>query len=102
MSSDATLAEINAAVELSFQAFLKYRALNLKQRADFMRTIADALRAREEDLVQTAAKETHLDPQRLRGELGRTIFQMLSYGQACEQGTWLDIRIDTPDAERNP
>jgi NADP-dependent aldehyde dehydrogenase len=35
-------------------------------------------------------------------ELKRTLFQLTSYGQACEEGTWLDIRIDTADPERNP
>lgn len=102
MYPDATPAEINAAAELSFQAFLKYRALNLRQRAEFMKAIAGELKATEDELVQTAAAETNLDATRLKGELGRTIFQMVSYGQACEQGAWLEIRIDTADAQRTP
>ncbi|MDB5197062.1 MAG: aldehyde dehydrogenase, partial [Flaviaesturariibacter sp.] len=32
----------------------------------------------------------------------RTLFQLTSYAQACEEGAWLDIRIDTADPARNP
>ena len=73
-----------------------------KSRAAFLYTIADELAEREEDLISVTQKETNLAAQRLRVELKRTIFQLTSYANACAEGTWLDIRIDTSDLMRNP
>ena len=99
---DATLQQVDEAVKQSWQAFREYRKKSLKQRAEFLRTIADELEKISDDLIFTAAGETSLDESRLRTELKRTIFQLTSYGSACEEGTWLDIRIDTADGSRNP
>ena len=59
-----------------------------------MRAIADGLLKNKEQLVDTASRESHLNKDRLGGELLRTIFQLESYGAACEQGDWLEVRID--------
>ena len=99
---DATIEEVDSALKSSWKAFLKYRKLNLKDRAYFLRTIASGLEAASDDLITIADKETHLGAARLESELKRTIFQLTSYGQACEEGAWLDIRIDTADGNRNP
>lgn len=97
MYNDATIEEIDTALQSSWQAFEAYRQLNLKQRADFLRTIAKELEVLSDTVVQTAHQETNLPDKRLLGELQRTIFQLTSYAQACEVGAWLDIRIDTAD-----
>ena len=99
---DATLQEIENALQSSFQAYQQYRQYNLKERAEFLQAIAKELDAISNNLIETAHRETHLDEARLRTELKRTIFQLTSYGQACEEGAWLDIRIDTADPDRNP
>lgn len=99
---DATAEEVNKALQDSWKAFEEYRKLNLKQRAQLLLAIAEELKAHAEELVQTANQETHLDEARLTVELNRTVFQLTSYAQACEEGTWLDIRIDTADTNRNP
>lgn len=99
---DATFDEVDVALKTSWKAFKNYRKLNLKDRAQFLYTIAAELDAATDDLVGIADKETHLGTVRLKGELKRTIFQLTAYGQACEEGTWLDIRIDTADSNRTP
>lgn len=102
MFKDATIPEINAVMEKAWQAFHVYRKLSLQQRADFMRAIAAGLDNAPDELIQTAMQETNLPEARLRNEKTRTVFQLTSYAAACEQGDWLEARIDTANAERTP
>ena len=102
MFKDATIDEINEVMNRAWIAFHQYRKLSLKQRADFMKGIAVELEACGDELIKTAMKETNLPEARLRGERARTIFQLNSYAEACEQGAWLDIRIDTANADKAP
>ena len=99
---DATNDEVDVALQSSWKAFREYRQINLKDRAHFLHSIASALDLATQQLIAVADEETHLGEARLKVELKRTIFQLNSYAQACEEGTWLDIRIDTGDANRNP
>lgn len=100
--NDATLQEVDAAVQDSWRAFEVYRHKNLGERADFLRAIARHLQASGEELLKVAHRETHLEIPRLQVEFKRTLFQLTSYADACAGGTWLDIRIDTGDPARNP
>src|SRR4051812_29580941 len=102
MFKDATADEIDAVMNNSWNAFHQYRKLSLKQRADFMRVIATELEDCGDELIFTAMKETNLPEARLRGERTRTIFQLNNYAAACEEGTWLDTRIDTANADKTP
>ncbi|HEV8272075.1 MAG TPA: aldehyde dehydrogenase family protein, partial [Chitinophagaceae bacterium] len=102
MFKDATTSEINEVMQQAWAAFHAYRKLSLKQRADFMRAIAVELEACGDELIQTAMRETNLPEARLRGERTRTIFQLNSYGGACERGEWLEARIDTAIPDKNP
>ena len=86
----------------SWEAFHLYRKLPLKARADFMRAIATELENAGDALIQTAMRETNLPEARLRGERARTIFQLQSYGQASEEGSWLEARIDTAILTKTP
>lgn len=99
---DSTAGEINVVLEQSWDAFHIYRRFSLKQRAHFMRTIATEIETIAVELVSTAMKETHLPEARLQTEFTRTVFQLNSYAEACEKGTWLDARIDTAVPDRNP
>lgn len=100
--TDASIAEINEAVERSHAAFGEYKKLSLKQRADLMRAIARELEATGDALLETAMEETHLPMARVRNERARTIFQLTSYADACEKGDWLEVRIDTAIPDKNP
>lgn len=100
--SDTSVNDINAIMNEAWNAFHAYRKLPLKQRADFMRTVAVELENCGDALIQVAMKETNLPEARLRGERARTIFQLNSYAQACEEGTWLEARIDTANPDKVP
>ena len=93
--TDASPAEIETAVHSSWQAFTRYRKMNLEQRAGFLRAIAEGLQHESEAIIKTAMQETNLEEGRLTIEFKRNIFQLTSYAKACEEGAWLDIRIDT-------
>lgn len=102
MYKDASVEEVNEALQLSWNAFRQFRKKDLKERAAFLKTIAKELELLSGQLIAVANKETNLGEARLTVELKRTIFQLNSYADACADGTWLDIRIDTADANRNP
>ncbi|SRR5579871_219574 len=99
---DATTAEIDISLKKSWQAFHEYRKYSLKQRSSFMKAIATELNDNAKKLVATAMSETNLPEARLQGELTRTIFQLNSYADAGEQGSWLEARIDTAIPTKSP
>lgn len=94
--------EIDKVMEKAWNAFHIYRKQTLKQRADFLRSIAKEVEACGEEMVNTAMTETNLPKARLEGERTRTIFQLNNYADACEKGDWLEARIDTADPSRTP
>ena len=102
MFKDNTIEEINVIMNDAWNAFHAYRKLSLKQRADFMRAIAFEMEECGDELISTTMKETNLPEARLRGERARTIYQLTSYALACEEGTWLEARIDTAIPDKNP
>ena len=99
---DATEDEINITMALAWNAFAVYRQISLKQRADFMRSIAIEMEAIREEVIPVAMQETNLPGPRLQSEYARTIFQLNSYAAFCEKGNWLDARIDTAVPDKNP
>lgn len=102
MFQDASISEIDIVMQKTWTAFHVYRKMSLKRRAGFMRAIAVELEACSDELIQVAMRETNLPEARLRGERGRTIFQLNQYAAACENGEWLEARIDTAIPDKNP
>ena len=102
MFNDATIQQVDEALKSAWTAFHIYRKYSLKQRAGFMRSIAKQIELLGDDLLIIAGKETNLPEARLRGERGRTIFQLNSYADACERGEWLEARIDTAIPDKSP
>lgn len=102
MFTDATIQEINEVMDKAWQAFHAYRLLSLQDRANFMYAIANGLETAGDALIQTAMRETNLPEARLLNERARTVFQLKSYADACKAGNWLEARIDTANADRNP
>lgn len=98
----ATNEETARAAELAAAAFPAYRAKSAKQRAAFLRKIADNLEALGDLLVQTVTTETALPEARVKGERGRTCGQLRFFAEMIEEGSWVDARIDRADAERKP
>jgi len=99
---DATTEDIDLAAQQAWKAFLIYRREPLERRAEFMRAIATELENKSASLLRVAAEETNLAESRLRTEWLRTIFQLNSYADACRDGSWLDVRINTAVADRTP
>ena len=102
MFTDTTLEDIDIIMNDAWQAFHVYRKLSLKQRADFMRSIAVEIENAGDILIEAAIKETNLTEARLRSERARTIFQLNSYAGACEKGNWVEARIDTAVKDKTP
>src|SRR5689334_14641753 len=102
MFKDASSHEIDQVLNTAWQAFHQYRKCSLKERAQFMRSIATELENAGDELIQTAMRETNLPEARLRGERARTMFQLTSYADACERGEWLEARIDTANPTKTP
>jgi len=100
--ADTPLHEIDTYMQEEWKAFHIYRKKSLKERPAFMRSIAVELENCGDTLIQTAMRETNLPEARLRGERGRTIFQLNSYATACENGEWLEASIDTAIPDKVP
>lgn len=100
--SDTSVQEINACMQEAWNAFHVYRKKSLKERAALMRAIAKELESCGDHLIEVVMRETNLPEARLRGERGRTIFQLNSYADACERGDWLEARIDTAIPDKVP
>jgi alpha-ketoglutaric semialdehyde dehydrogenase len=96
MSKANPVIDIDQVMTQAQEAFLQYRSLSLQARSGFLEAIAAALDRESSALIDTASRETHLEPGRLRTELQRTQWQLYSYGKACKEGAWLDIRINSP------
>jgi NADP-dependent aldehyde dehydrogenase len=94
--------DVDGWMRRSMRAFEAYARQPLSVRARLMRAIATELDACGDDLIHTAMRETNLPEARLRGERGRTIFQLNAYADACERGDWLEVRIDRADPAKTP
>src|ERR1700685_147109 len=98
----ATNADIARAAELAQSAFPAAAALNGRERAAFLRRIADELAAEGTTIIERAHLESGLPLPRLQGELGRTIGQFKLFAEVLEEGSWVNARIDEADRERKP
>ncbi|MFT7899404.1 aldehyde dehydrogenase (NADP(+)) [Tenacibaculum ascidiaceicola] len=102
--TEATQEEINNAVDLASKAFKEYRTLSGKRKAEFLNAIADEILALDNGLIQTYCSESGLPEGRAKGERGRTVFQLRSFADLVEEGSWIEATIDTaiPDREPSP
>jgi NADP-dependent aldehyde dehydrogenase len=97
---EATPQEVDQAVRAAHAA--RGALADRTVRAAFLRTAADLLADAEEHLVEAADAETALGPVRLTGELARTCYQLRSFAALVDEGAFLDIVIDHPDADATP
>jgi 2,5-dioxopentanoate dehydrogenase len=98
----STAEEIELAVQLAAQAFPTYRRTSGRQRAAFLRQIAQNIEALAPDIVERAGKETALPQGRLQSETARTCAQLRLFAQVAEEGSWVNARIDRADPNRKP
>lgn len=99
---EATESEIVQAVDLAWQAFGKFKSVNGERKALFLRTIADEIEALGDEMIQIYCQETGLPEGRAKGERGRTCFQLRTFADLIEEGSWVNAIIDTGLPEREP
>jgi NADP-dependent aldehyde dehydrogenase len=98
----ATEADVLAACELAEQAFDRYRATSLEQRARFLETIAENILALGSTLIERASAESGLPLARLEGERGRTVNQLRLFAKVVRDGHFLGATLDSALPERTP
>jgi 2,5-dioxopentanoate dehydrogenase len=94
--------EINKILAQSSKAFATYRHFSGKQKAAFLRAIAEEIELLGETLINTASRESNLPTARFMGERGRTIGQLRLFADYIEEGSWVDATIDTAIPDRQP
>ena len=100
--TEATQEEINEAIDLASEAFKKFKKTSGKQKAIFLNAIADEILGLDYELVKAYCSETGLPEGRAKGERGRTVFQLRSFAELVEEGSWVDASIDTAISNREP
>src|SRR5215469_7864849 len=98
----ASAEDVERAAELAAAAAPRFAAISHKERAAFLRAIAEELTADGAAIVERAMVETGLPKPRLEGELARTTGQLKLFAEVAEEGSWVDARIDEALPERKP
>lgn len=98
----ATKEDVDQALEKAQAAFLEYRNISGKKKADFLEGIADHIMDLGDELVERATAESGLSTGRIEGERGRTCNQLKMFADLLRESSWVDARIDTgePDVRR--
>ena len=95
-------AQIDRACLLAGQAFDIFRNTTDNERATFLDTVAEQILAIGDALIERAMAESGLPRMRLEGERGRTVGQLRMFAELLREGSWRDVRIDSPLPERAP
>ncbi|MEM8509372.1 MAG: aldehyde dehydrogenase (NADP(+)) [Bacteroidota bacterium] len=99
---EATVEEIKAAVGLAEDAAREYGNLNGTVKARFLREIATQIEDLGDKLVKVYCQESGLPEGRAKGERGRTCFQLRTFANLVEEGSWVNATIDTALPDRQP
>lgn len=98
----ASFEEIEQAVTKASAAFETYRQCSGKQKAAFLRGIADEILELGSVLVDRAVLESGLPEGRIIGERGRTMGQLNMFADLLEEGSWVEATVDTAIPDRAP
>jgi len=100
--TEATAEETAQACALAAQAYDSYRNCSGKEKAAFLRSIAEEIVNLGDELVERACAETALPQGRIQGERGRTCGQLNLFANLVEEGSWVNARIDNAIPDRTP
>lgn len=101
--TSAGVDEVNAAAEAADQAFATYGRTSGRERARFLRSIADGIDTAAAELAARAQLETALPSQpRFQGEIKRAANQFRLFADLVEEGSWVAACIDTAVPDRQP
>jgi NADP-dependent aldehyde dehydrogenase len=99
---EASCSEVEQAVELAWNAFKDFQNTSGNERATFLREIARQIEDLGDELIDVYSKETGLPEGRAKGERGRTCFQLRTFADLVEEGSWVKATIDTAIPDREP
>jgi alpha-ketoglutaric semialdehyde dehydrogenase len=99
---EASLPDVDAAMQAAAEAFVDYRARSPEARASFLDAIAAEIELLGDALVARATSETGLPAARIQSERSRTCGQLRLFAEVVREGSWVDARIDTALPERQP
>ena len=99
---EASLPDVDAAMQAAAEAFVDYRARSAEARAGFLNAIAAEIESVGDALVARATAETGLPAARIQSERARTCGQLRLFAEVVREGSWVDARIDTALPERQP
>ncbi|MFZ1701699.1 MAG: aldehyde dehydrogenase (NADP(+)) [Pyrinomonadaceae bacterium] len=98
----ATPDELNRAAALADFARIPYGNISGRERAKFLRKVAENIEALGQALIERASLETSLPNPRFIGERGRTCSQLRAFANLLDEGSWVDTRIDHAIPNREP
>lgn len=99
---EASVSDVERAVQQAEAAFEPYTALPAAKRAAFLRAIGEEIVALGDALLSRAQAETALPAARLTGERGRTVGQLGLFADVVDEGSWVGARIDRAQPDRQP
>jgi len=97
---ETDLAELDQMVSRAEDAAQVVAAASPARRRTWLRSIADALEASHDELVDIADRETALGRDRLSLEVSRTANQLRFYGDVAVEGSYLGVTIDEADGSK--
>ena len=100
--TEASLVEIEKAVELASEAFNTFKSISGEKKSEFLNEIANQILELGNELIEMYSSETGLPAGRAEGERGRTVFQLRSFANLVKDGSWVEATIDTADENRQP
>ena len=95
-------ADVDQAATAAMAAAMPYGDLPDTVRANFLRTVAEAIDLHGDEITAAAIQETALPAARLTNERGRTVNQLRMFADLIEQGDYLDLRHDDALPSREP
>lgn len=98
----ASADEVGRAAELASKAFELYSRATGRDKAAFLRKIAENIEGLADELVTRGTTETALPAARIKSEIARTCNQLRLFAEMVKEGSWVDARIDRADPSRNP
>jgi NADP-dependent aldehyde dehydrogenase len=99
---DTTPEELDVVLAAAARAAGPLAALRPAERAALLRAAADALDAAAGELVPIANAESSLPEGRLTGEVARSSGQLRLFADALDEGSYLEVIIDTADQNAAP
>jgi len=94
VAPESTPGEVAMVARAAADAAPGLAAIGRAGRAALLRVAAARLEDAGDEIVDTADRETAIGPDRLRGELARTCFQLRLFADVAEEGSYLEATVD--------